>query len=133
MNSEYEKKFVTKFIIKNKRQRIEYELTNIKKRKNAISRFCHNSLSYIDESKIVYSGNSITIHELNKLMNEYTKEKQCYLISWNSDIDGDFLEREMALNAIIGGGMASIMVFENLIVIETEQELGAAIKYVLFS
>lgn len=57
----------------------------------------------------------------------------CYLISWNSDIDGIFLDKESALNEIIGYGMASIMVFKNLILIETEQEQGSAIKYVLFS
>lgn len=133
MNSEYEKIFVNKFISKNKRSRIEYELSNSKKRKNAIGRFCHNSLNYLEESKIIFSGNSITVYELNALIKKYTQEKICYLISWDSDIDGVFLEREKALNEIIGAGMASIMVFKNLLVIETEQEQGGAIKYVLFS
>lgn len=133
MNSEYEKTFVDKFISKNKRARIEYELSHTKKRKNAIGRFCHDSLNYLEESKIIFSGNSITVHELNALIKKYTQEKSCYLISWDSDIDGGFLEREKALNKIIGAGMASIMVFKNLLVIETEQEQGAAIKYVLFS
>lgn len=110
-----------------------YELSSTKKRKNAIGRFCHNSLNYLEESKIIFSGNSISIYELNTLIKKYTKEKNCYLISWDNGIDGIFLEREDALNEIIGAGMASIMVFTNLLVIETEQEQGAAIKYVLFS
>jgi len=133
LNNEYEKIFVDKFILKSKRPRIAYELTNTKKRKTAIGRFCHNSLDYIEESKIIFAGDSISIDELNNLIKKYTNAKECYLISWNSGIDGSFLDREIALNEIIGYGMASIMVFKNLIVIETEQEQGPAIKYVLLS
>ncbi len=133
MNSEYEESFVNKFILKNKRSRIAFELSNTKKRKDAIGKFCHNSLDYIQESKIVFTDSSITNVGLNDLIKKYTNEKMCYLISWNSEIDGTFLDKESALNEIIGYGMASIMVFKNLIVIKTEQEQGPAIKYVLFS
>lgn len=133
MNMEYEKIFISNFIKKNKRARIEYELLNIKKRRNAIGRFCHTSKEYIENSKIIYEGNKITISELKKFVIKYTQEKKCYLISWNLDIDGSFMDPESALNVIIGAGMPSIMVFKNLIIIETEQEQGAAIKYVLLS
>lgn len=38
-----------------------------------------------------------------------------------------------AIDCIIGNGMAAIMVFHNLAVIETEQEVGSAVKYILYS
>ena len=76
MNNEYEKNFISKFIKKNKRPRIEYELANINKRKNVLSRFCHNSLDYLEESKVIFSGNSITIQEINTLIKKYTQEKK---------------------------------------------------------
>ncbi|MBD5134785.1 MAG: hypothetical protein HDT39_02290 [Lachnospiraceae bacterium] len=53
------------------------------------------------------------------------------MISWESDIDGRILPIENAINEVIGNGMASIVIFSNVILIETEQEQGAAIKYVL--
>ena len=131
MNNKFELEFINNYITKNKRERILYELTSKKKRKNAIGRFCHNTLEYIDKTKIVYEGNTISVYELENLIKKYTKDKEGYLISWDSDIDGSILPIENALNEVIGKGMASIVVFSNVILIETEQEQGAAIKYVL--
>lgn len=131
MNNKFELEFINNYITKNKRERILYELTSKKKRKNAIGRFCHNTLEYIDKTKIVYKGNTISVYELENLIKKYTKDKEGYLISWDSDIDGSILPIENALNEVIGKGMASIVVFSNVILIETEQEQGAAIKYVL--
>lgn len=130
---EYEKSFLSKFIKKNKRPRLEYELLNLKKRKNAIGRFCHTSKDYVEVSKIIYEGNKITISSLNNLIKKYTQEKNCYLISWYTEIDGILIDLNKALEITIGAGMPSILIFKNLVVIETEQEQGAAIKYVLFS
>ncbi len=48
---EYE--FVETFINKNKKDRLIYELRNIKKREHAVMRFCHNEKSIINENKIV--------------------------------------------------------------------------------
>ena len=131
MNNKFELEFINNYITKNKRERILYELASKKKRKNAIGRFCHNTSEYIDETKIVYKGNTISVYELENLIKKYTNDKEGYLISWDSDIDGSILSIENALNEVIGKGMASIVVFSNVILIETEQEQGAAIKYVL--
>ena len=60
-----------------------------------------------------------------------TADDKCYIISWNSGIDGNWLNAEEALKKIIGYGMPSIAIFNDLVIIETEQELGAATKYVL--
>lgn len=133
MNKEWETNFTNKFIIKNRRSRILYELSNEKKRKDGIWRFCHGASRYIINSKIIYEGNSISNEEINVLIKKYTNEKQCYIISGYEDIDGVFMNTEKAIETIIGRGMASILVFSNLAVIETEQEIGRADKYVLYS
>lgn len=52
MDKEKELLFVKNFIIKQKRERILYELASNKKRKNAISRFCHMASDYIDIKKL---------------------------------------------------------------------------------
>ncbi|MBD5134784.1 MAG: hypothetical protein HDT39_02285 [Lachnospiraceae bacterium] len=75
MNNKFELEFVNNYIAKGKRERILYELTSKKKRKNAISRFCHNTLEYIDKNKVVYAGNSISVNELEKLIKNIQRIK----------------------------------------------------------
>lgn len=58
MNIEYEKIFIN---LLKKRTRLEYELSNIRKRKNAIGRFCHTTREYIEASWIICEGNKISI------------------------------------------------------------------------
>lgn len=41
------------------------------------------------------------------------------------------LDSKAALDTIIGNGMAAIMIWSNLVIIESEQEQGPAEKYVL--
>ena len=52
MSEQKEKLFVEKFICKNYRDRIFYELNSKKKRENAIMRFCHDIENLIDTKKI---------------------------------------------------------------------------------
>lgn len=133
MNREYEENFINKFIVKSRRQRILYELSNKKKRTEGVWRFCHGTSELVIDSKIIYEGNSISNKEISLLIKKYTKEEQCYIISGDSDTDGKFMNCDEAIDCIIGNGMAAIMVFHNLAVIETEQEVGSAVKYILYS
>lgn len=68
MNFDYEQFFIHYFIVKNKRERLQFELLNESKRQRAISRFNHNAINYIDERKIIYSGNDISWSDLKNLM-----------------------------------------------------------------
>lgn len=130
VEKQVEKNFVMTYIVKEKRERLLYELFNKKKRLSAIGRFCHTTMKYIDARKILYCGNKISQKELLELVHA---DDKCYIISWKSDIDGNWLNAEEALMKIIGYGMPSIAIFNDLVIIETEQELGAAQKYVLRS
>lgn len=133
MNKEYEKNFVNKFIIKNKRDRLFFELSSPYKRKHAVGRFCHNTIDYVDERKIVYRGNTLKKNDLIKMLASYSNESQGYIISWNDNIDGEFIGVEEAISKIEEEGMASIFILNNVIFIKTEQEQGEALKYILHS
>ena len=72
MDFDYEQFFIQHFIVKNKRERLQFELLNESRRQNAISRFDHNAMKYIDERKLIYSGNDISWSDLKKLICENT-------------------------------------------------------------
>ncbi len=133
MENLIEKRFIDNFIKKNKRERVLYELSNPRKRKDAIGRFCHNTLEMIDEKKIIYCGKHITIEELKKFINDSSKGEMCYVISWDEEFDGKSVKPSVALEHMISSGMAVVIIFTRLIIIKEEQEVGAPIKYVLFS
>lgn len=123
MNIEIEKKFVKDYIEKNRRERIYYELSSKKKRKQAIGRFCHNALACIDEGKIKYYGTNIEMgmDEVN-----LNKDEIGYLISWDDTIDGKQYKSNEAIEKMLSDGMAAIVVFSNICIIKTEQETGTA-------
>ncbi|WP_167957545.1 hypothetical protein [Anaerosporobacter faecicola] len=133
MSLEYEEEFVEKFLTKNKRERLLFELSSTKKREHAIGHFCHNTLDYIDENKIVYMGNTLSNSELIKKLRSYSMKSLVYIISWNENLDGSLMEVDKAINEIEEEGMASIIMLGNAILIKTEQEQGAAVNYILYS
>lgn len=130
MDFDYEQFFIQHFIVKNKRERLQLELTNESRRQRAISRFNHGAIKYIDERKIIYSGNDISWSDLKKLIDRNTDEKRCYIISSDEEIDRTMIKIEDLFDCVIGLG-AAIMVFTNIAIIETEQVQGPAMKYVL--
>lgn len=133
MDFDYEQFFVQHFIVKNKRERLQFELLNESKRQKAISRFDHGAMGYIDERNIIYSGNDISWSNLKELIYKNTDERKCYIISSYKEIDWTIIKAEDLFECVIGLGRASIMVFTNMAVVETEQAQGPAVKYVLKS
>lgn len=131
MNFDYEQFFIHYFIVKNKRERLQFELLNESKRERAISRFDHGAMKYLDERKIIYSGNDISWSDLKNLIEKNTDEQSCYVISFYEEIDRTMIKVKDLFDRVIGLGCASIMVFTNMAIIETEQVQGPAMKYVL--
>lgn len=131
MNIDYEMIFVENIVMKDKRKRLKYELANKKKRKDAIGRFCHNSIQYINQDKIIIKSCDLDVREISGIIKQYTSETQCYLISWDDETDGRIHNLEQALDLIYEEGMASILILEKVVVIKEEQESGAPMKYIL--
>lgn len=130
-NFNYEHFFIQHFIVKNKRERLRFELLNKSRRQDGISRFDHGTMKYIDERKLIYSGSDISWENLKKMIYKNTNEKKCYVISFYEEIDHTMIKVEDLFDWVIGLGRVSIMIFTNMALVEAEQIQGSAMKYVL--
>ena len=128
MNKAIEENFVNCYIIKNKRERLLFELWG-KKRRDGIGRFSHCADNLIDDSKIRFRGQDIS-NDLREIV-AATNTDKCYVISWYEELDGKEFNKDDVLDFLLGCGMPSIAIFDDFVIIETEQEQGPAIKYFL--
>lgn len=132
MNEEIEKRFVYTFLENRIRDRIIFELTSNKRRRTAILRFCHTTEDIVKPSCIY-----LTTTDKSLFMSEFynlSNVKKCHVISLNNEIDGKEVSIEKAVSSCVGFGMPSIIIVsESLALIETEQSVGAARKYILRS
>lgn len=130
MDSKTEYDFIKKYIVKNKQDRIQYELSNKNKRIDGICRFCHRTPDLVKAAMIFYRGYNVSV--LQKYIGA-SREEQCYVISFDNTIDGTWQRSEIIFSRIVGMGMPSIAIFKNFSVIETEQVQGPAEKFILKS
>ena len=128
MNRSLEEEFVRAYIVKNRRERLLFELHG-PKRQDAVGRFCHCADDLLIESRIRAKGQYILKDIEARLL--ASAAQTCYVISYSPGIDGKALRKQEVLDEIIGRGMASIAIFDDFVIIETEQVQGPAIKYVL--
>lgn len=128
MNKTIEESFVNSYIIKNKRDRILFELCG-KKRRDGIGRFSHCADNFLIETKVKLKGQHIA-KDLQDVVAK-TNSLNCYVISYSEELDGKEFNKDEILNLILGCGMPSIAIFDNFAIIETEQEQGPAVKYLL--
>ena len=131
MNSELEKDFIYRFVIKEKRERLLYELSG-RKRMDGISRFCHNAADLIRQDAIIRSGDDLFSEEILRIIEKYTSRKQAYLIAFQEDLDQVSCDLQTALDQVLGNGMAAIILLDTIAVIETEQCNGTPYRYLLF-
>ena len=61
MDYKAEEGFVRSFIVKNRRERVLYELTTPKKRYDGISRFCHEAVELLDPARIAMEGEDLEL------------------------------------------------------------------------
>ena len=130
MNNEIEKKFIQQFIIKNKQDRLLFELSG-KKRQNGIGRFCHNADDYLIKDKIKLSGNKLYYDEIIEIAEKYCSSKQWYIIAYNPALDKKLCSLSDALDLVLGNGMAAVIAADNMAIVETEQYMGTPMRYVL--
>ncbi len=128
MNKTTEEAFVRNYIVSSKRERLLFELCG-KKRSDGIGRFCHRAEELLMPSKIRMRGPDIT-ENLKKCI-AAARDRTCYVISWYDAFDGKEFRKDEILERVIGCGMPSIVLFEDFAIVETEQEQGPAMKYLL--
>lgn len=132
MDNKIEKNFIQKFIIKNKRERLLFELSG-KKRQHGIGRFCHTADDLLLKNKIILSGNKLYYDEIIKTAEKYTLSKQWYIIAYDPVLDKKTCKLGEALDFVLGNGMAAIIVSDNMAVIETEQCFGTPMRYICYT
>ncbi len=126
MNYDLEKKFVENFIQKRWQDRIIYEFSKEKKRKVALSRFCHNAENYIKKNTVIYKG--CNFGDIIDLL-EFKSKEECYIISW--DDDGLSISIGKALDKINNAGLSMILIFSVYSIVITEKGLGDSMMYLL--
>ena len=102
----------------------------MKKRINAMSRFCHSSLELINPNMIYESGD-ISCDRLLLLLKKYGKDDKNYIMAFDENIDKKYMNNEDAIKKVIENGMAAIIINSDIAIIETEQYMGPVVKYVL--
>ena len=127
---EIEKAFVDRYVMKNKQERLLFELGG-KKRQHGIGRFCHNAEALIKADKIVASGNKLFADEIYSIAKQYNASGTCYIIAYNESLDGKQFKLKEALERVLSNGMAAIIICDNFAVIETEQCEGTPMRYIL--
>lgn len=130
MKGKIEKNFVKKFIVKDKRDRLLFELCS-KKRVNGIGRFCHNAGEILLQEKIIVSGNHLHYDEIIKIIEQYGVSERWHIIAFNKSIDGVTCKLSEALNLVLGNGMAAIIVSDTMAIVESEQCSGTPTRYIL--
>ena len=127
---EIEKAFIDRYVMKNKQERLLFELGG-KKRQHGIGRFCHNAEEMIKADKIVMCGNKLFADDILSMAKQYHASGSCYIIAFNEYLDGKQCTLEEALNRVLSNGMAAIIVCDHFAVIETEQCVGTPMRYIL--
>lgn len=129
-NEEIEQFFVNNFVVKNRRQRLLYELSG-KKRIDGMMRFCHGTEEMIIKEKIIASGTDLYEQEILHIIRQLTNVENAYIMAYNEEIDACSCSVQEALEKVLGNGMAAIVIIDNVVVVETEQVCGTPERYIL--
>lgn len=128
MNKGIEEEFISKFVVKDKRERLLYELNKPDKRFAAVH---YRILKYLDERKIVLSGDAISEDKLKELIKLYAKSKTFYVMS-DGEFDGEVLDVKKDFENCLYYLGTIIMIFNNdFAIYKDEQSFGAPLKIVL--
>lgn len=134
MDKEQEEIIVKSFFTRRIRERIMFELSSSKRRKDALSRLCHGYDIYLlKQYMIEIPKPNSNPAEIEALLKSYGAGKNCYAISWYEEIDGKHLPLHTALERAVGRGLPSLIscISGKLAYFEAEQEYGAPPRYIL--
>ena len=129
MDKQIEEKFVQTFVVKDKRERVLFELNSAKKRALATRRL----YPLLDKRFAVFEGQNIDESELLAEIKKYSKiNRTCYNISDSQD-DGKVLPLEVAIKNMLEYEMTYVIICdENTVVASEEYEIcGTPSKIIL--
>ena len=126
---DYEQIFVKKCIVKNRQDRLLYELGG-KKRRDGAGRFCHDAKELLIPERIVLAG-PVSESEIAHILGERAMSEECMIMAYNTDLDRCSCTASEALHMVLGNGMAAVVMAGSFAVVETEQCCGTPMRYVL--
>ena len=129
MERETEQRFVHCFVRREKRERLLFELHG-KHRREGMGRFCHCAEEMLIKEKVIESR-PLNIAQIRPYVEQYAPKETCYICAYNKSLDGQRMPAPAALEKALGNGMAALLIFERLAIVETEQENGTPERYVL--
>lgn len=134
MDKQHEEIIVKSFFNKRLQDRILFELASTKKRKDAIGRLSHNYVELLNDKYMIEipKPNSYYV-DIIKLLKQYGAKEECYVISYNENIDGKSLPLLEAMKNSVGFGMPSIIscIPGKLAYFEAEQVMGVPPRFIL--
>jgi hypothetical protein len=134
MDKQHEEIIVKSFFNKRLQDRVIFELTSAKKRKDAIGRLSHNYMDLLNNKYMIEipKPNSDYV-EIIELLKRYGAKEVCYVISYDENLDGKALLLLEAMKNSVGNGMPSIIscIPGELAYFEAEQVMGAPPRFIL--
>jgi hypothetical protein len=126
------KLFVTNFILKDKRERSNFELTNPKKRNKFTDRLNHQWDTILDIRRLIAIGKKEDRADFIQKLLGFKDDEICYVISNYSTFDDKFMPFNEIFPQIYGAGLGSIILNTtgDKLFLETEHVIGPASRFV---
>lgn len=132
MNEQKEILFCKNFVIKEKRERILYELQTPKKRKHALTLFSHKAEKIIKPSIIFAKSYCSNVLDIVCLIKKVSFSEQGYMITIDKKTDQKSFHLNQVVYLGIQTGMAFIVLIdESTALIREEQSFGAPLLFLL--
>jgi hypothetical protein len=134
MGKELDEVIVKSFFNKTIQQRVLFELSSPKKRRDAINRLNHKySATLRKEFMIEIPRPNSNPEKIAEILKKHGAGDFCYSISWCEELDGKELPLLTALEKAVGFGMPSIVscIPGKLAYFEAEQDFGATPRFML--
>ncbi|MBQ3403937.1 MAG: hypothetical protein IJG63_00760 [Oscillospiraceae bacterium] len=130
MAYEAERRFVERFVRRDRRERLLYELTNQNKRYDGLSRFCHHTDELLDKGKLIMQGEDLDRRaEFLCFVKEH--DERCLIMSPDGSLDGEVLPFNTAVERAVSCFDAVIILGSSFAVVLGEVVKKGRGKYLL--
>ena len=130
MDYSQERRFVESFIVKNRSERLLYQLTTPEKRCEGVSRVCHWAKDLLDPNRIIMEGEDL---ERRPEFENFVKahDEMCLVLSPDFYVDEQFLPLNDAVKQAVLSFDAVLILGNGFAVVFGEVMKGGRGKYLL--
>jgi hypothetical protein len=124
MAESVERRFVTAFVRKGRRDRLLFELTSPKRRSSGLSRFCHQAEEILDPLRICGTG-----EDIERFVEAH--DEVCCVLTNDASLDGRVMSLSQAVAEAQMTCDAVLIVGEDFAVVFAEPMKGGRVRYLL--